>query len=278
MKRQILVCIAAFAAAPAASAADVQTASQSVVPVSSSAPSDWTVELGVEGRLAPAFEGSKVYQLWPYPIISIRRAGTTRNFTSPRDGFSFAIVDLGQFRFGPTAKVALPRDESDDPGALRGLGDVPWKIEIGAFAEFWPMPWLRTRGELRQGLSGHHGLIGELTADVVVPATQQLTLSAGPRLTFASAKALQPYFGITQAQSLASGDPIYKPGGGTEAVGAGAQARWQWNPQWATNVFVEYDHLLDGAANSPIVTRSGSRDQVTVGLGLSYTFNVALGF
>jgi outer membrane protein len=260
----------------AATAVSAQTPS---APLPALAPpaSDWTVTIGAEGRVVPAFEGAKVYQIWPYPIIAVRKAGTPRDFTAPRDGFSFALVNIGQFRFGPTAKVGLPRDESDDPAALRGLGDVPWKIELGAFAEFWPVPWLRTRGELREGVSGHYGLVGELTADVVIPANNQLTLSGGPRLTLASAPALQPYFGITQAQSLASGYPIYSPKGGAKAVGAGAQARWQWNPQWATHVFAEYDRLLGGAADSPIVTRSGSRDQVMVGLGLSYTFNLHLG-
>jgi outer membrane protein len=261
-------------------AALVLSATAHAQPVSApaAAPADWTITLGAEGRLVPAFEGSRIYQIWPYPILAIRRAGTPRDFTSPRDGFSVAIVNLGQFRFGPTAKVGLPREVNDDPEALAGLGNVPWKFEIGAFAEFWPMPWLRTRGELRQGVSGHHGLVGELTADVVVPASEQLTLSAGPRLTLASAPALQPYYGITAAQSFASGYPFYDPKGGLKAVGAGAQARWQWNRQWATNVYVEYDRLLAGAADSPIVTRHGSADQVMVGVGLSYTFDVALGF
>ncbi|MPZ55107.1 MAG: MipA/OmpV family protein [Rhizobiales bacterium] len=236
---------------------------------------DWTVTLGVEGRVLPAFEGSDRYVVRPFPIVDIRRAGTPRRFSSPRDGVSVAIVNVGQFRFGPSGKASLPRRESDDPG-LRGLGDVDWTLEIGAFAEYWVLPWLRTRAELRQGIGGHHGLVSEITADVVVPATETLTLSAGPRLILATAAALRPYFGVDAAQSVTSGMPVYDPEGGIRSVGLGAQLRQQWSAQWATNVFLEYDRLVGDAARSPILSRSGSADQVTVGLGLSYSFNISL--
>lgn len=234
---------------------------------------DWTVTLGVEGRMVPAFAGSDRYVLSPFPIIDIRRAGTPRRFSSPRDGISAAIVNAGQFRLGPSGKIMLPRKESDDIG-LRGLGNVGWTFELGGFAEYWVLPWLRTRAELRQGIGGHHGIVSDISADVVVPATETLTLSAGPRLTLATADALRPYFGIDTAQSLASGLPVYQPAGGVRAFGFGAQARQQWSPQWATNLFLEYDRLTGAAARSPILSRNGSPNQVTVGLGMSYSFDL----
>jgi outer membrane protein len=84
---------------------------------------------------------------------------------------------------------------------------------------------------------------------------------------------------VTPAQSLTSGLPVYSPKGGVRSVGLGAQARQQWTPRWATNLYVEYDRLLGDAAKSPILTRNGSVDQVTVGVGVSYTFDIAgIGF
>jgi outer membrane protein len=239
-------------------------------------PTDWTVTIGVGGRVSPAFEGSDRYRVLPFPVFDLRRAGTPWQFSTQRDGWSFAIVHLGQFRFGPSVKVVLPRYESDDRAALRGLGSVNWAFEGGAFAEYWWLPWLRTRGEVRQGFGGHHGVIGEITADVVVPATAALTLSAGPRLTLATASALRPYFGVNPTQSIRSGLPVYTPGGGVKAYGAGAQARYQWSPQWATTMFVEYDRLTGDAARSPILRRNGSPDQVTVGMTVSYSFDISL--
>ena len=104
--------------------------------------------------------------------------------------------------------------------------------------------------------------------------TPQLTLSGGPRLTLASAAATSPYFSITPAQSVASGLPVYDAAGGVRSLGAGAQARYEWSPAWATHLFVEYERLAGDAANSPIVTAHGSRDQIQVGIGVTYSFDM----
>lgn len=236
---------------------------------------DWTVTIGVGGRMLPAYAGSDQYSFLPFPIFDVRRAGTPWRFSSPRDGWGFAIVDLGQFRFGPVGKLVLPRDQ-DDNIVLRGLGDVDVAFEIGAFAEYWVFPWLRTRAEVRQGFGGHDGIVSDITADVVVPATEKLTLSVGPRLTLATSAALQPYFGITASQSLASGLPLYKPAGGVRSFGAGAQAHQQWSPQWGSRVFVEYERLVGDTAKSPVLFSNGSADQVTIGVGVSYSFDISL--
>lgn len=260
--------IAVSTLASAAGAADLNT------PVwAPGAATDWTVTIGVEGRMLPDFDGSNRYEFLPFPLFDLRRAGTPPTFHSPRDGFGFGIVDTGRFRIGPAFKVRLGRNDSDDD-RLQGLGDVDWTLEAGVFADFWPTEWLRTRVEVRQGIGGHHGIVSDLTADVVVPVTPRLTLSGGPRTTLETAAATSPYFSITPEQSVASGLPVYNAGGGFYSYGAGVQARYQWSPQWETHVFLEYQRLVGDAANSPIVTVIGSRDQFQVGLGVSYSFDM----
>jgi outer membrane protein len=223
--------------------------------------------------MLPNFEGSDRYTFLPFPLFDIRRAGTPPRFHSPRDGFGAAILDSGSFRAGPALKIRLPRRESSDSD-LSGLGSIEMAFEVGGFAEFWPTEWLRTRAELRQGFGGHHGVVSDLTADIVMPVTPKLTLSGGPRTTIMSDKANDPYFSVDTTQSAASGLPVYSAGGGFQSVGAGAQARYQWSPQWATSVFLEYERLVGDAANSPIVTQRGSRDQWQVGLGVTYSFDM----
>ncbi|HVZ54640.1 MAG TPA: MipA/OmpV family protein [Pseudolabrys sp.] len=237
------------------------------------AASEWTVTLGAEGRVVPTFEGSDRYTVVPFPVFDLRRAGTPPTFHSAYDGFGFGVIDTGRFRLGPAFKVRLPRNESDDSD-LKGLGDVNWAVEAGLFADYWVTPWLRTRAEVRQGFGGHDGIVADLTADVVVPVAPRWTLSGGPRLTLATNAATAPYFSVTAAQSAASGLPIYNASGGVHSYGVGAQARYQWSPQWTTYVFAEYERLADGAANSPIVTQRGSANQLDVGLGVSYSFDM----
>ena len=267
MRRLPTGIMALFALSALAAGATAQSAT---APASAT---DWTVSVGVEARAIPSYDGSSNALLLPFPLFSVRPAGTPAAFRSPRDGFGFGILDSGSFQAGASFKVKVPRTESSDSD-LRGLGDIGWTLEAGAFAQYWPADWLRTRVELRQGIGGHHGLVSDLTADVVVPVTKQLTLSGGPRMTLATAAATSPYFGITPAQSAASGLPVYDAGGGLRSIGAGAQARYQWSPQWATHMFVEYERLSGAAANSPLVTQRGSRDQIQVGIGLTYSFNM----
>lgn len=234
---------------------------------------DWTLTLGVEGRVLPEFEGSKNDVLRPVPVFSFRRAGTPAQFRSPRDGGGAAIFDTGPFKFGPAIKIKLPRKESEDI-ALRGLGDVGWTLEAGAFAEFWPSDWLRTRLEVRRGFGGHEGIVGDLSADIVMPLTERLTVSGGPRLSAANAEALSPYYSVTSGQSAASGLPVYSAGGGLKSWGAGAQVSYQIDPNWRSYWFLEYEQLAGDAASSPLVTQRGSINQMQVGIGLTRSFDI----
>ncbi len=237
------------------------------------APGDWTLTLGVEGRVMPSYEGSDRYVLRPIPLLDWRRAGTARRFSNARDGASIGLYDTGNVRVGLTGKIKMPRRESDDAD-LRGLGDVKWAFEAGVFAEYYPVTWLRTRVDVRQGFGGHHGVVGDFSADLIVPVSSQLTLSGGPRVTLVTANANDPYFSINTTQSAASGLPVYTAGSGLQSYGVGGMARYEWSPQWATHFMAEYARLASSAAGSPLVTMRGNANQVQFGFGVTYSFDV----
>jgi len=252
-----------------ASAADTDTC----VYVSPTGASDWTVTIGGEGRVEPIFQGSKRDVLLPYPILAVRRFGTPEPFRAPRDGVGIGLFGDNVFQVGPVGQLRTPRLQKFD-AALQGLGDVPWAIELGGFAEYWVVPWLRTRVELRQGFNGHHGLVSDIFADAVVRGGTQWTLSGGPRMTLASTPATTPYFGIDAAQSAASDLPLFDAKGGVRSLGAGTQARYFWTRQFATHAFVEYERLTGDAASSPLVEQRGSANQLTIGFGASHSFDI----
>lgn len=239
-------------------------------------PGDWTITIGAQGKVLPGYEGANRYEFEPLPVFSMRRAGTTARFRAPLDGPSISLIDSGGFHFGPTAKFKPSRKVEDYPNQLRGLGDIDWTIEAGLFAEFWPSDWLRTRAEVRRGFNGHEGFVADFSADVIVPFAERWTLSGGPRLSLADTKATAPYFAIDPTQSIASGLAPFDAKGGLHSIGAGIQATYQWTPQWEVRALAEYSRLMGDAASSPLVTERGSRDQVTFGLGVSYSFDVKL--
>jgi outer membrane protein len=232
----------------------------------------WTVTVGAGAELKPDFEGAKTYMLSPVPLFSVRRAGSPNRFRSPRDSTSLTLVDFEGFHAGPVGKLKGARNANNT--ALFGLGDVNMALELGGFAEYYPVDWFRTRVEVRQGFGGHTGVVADISADVIVPVFDRLTWSAGPRFSLADTRATAPYFGITPAQAVVSGLPAFNAKGGAHSYGAGTQLRYQIDPQWEVHSYLEYDRLVGAAAASPLVRLRGSANQMTVGLGASYSFDV----
>lgn len=213
--------------------------------------------------------------LSPVPIFSIYRAGSAEQFRGPRDGASIALIEFGDLRAGPAGKFVTAR-KAGSYSELNGLGDVKAAVELGGFAEYFPVDWFRTRVETRQGLGGHGGVVADFSADVIVPIVMGLTVSAGPRFTWESTKATSPYFSIDAAQATATGLPVFNAKGGAHSVGAGAQVSYRFDPQWEVHSYVEYERLLGDAAASPLVTVRGSPNQTTFGMGASYSFDVKI--
>jgi outer membrane protein len=235
---------------------------------------DWIVTIGGEARATPAWPGAPAnqYQFLGFPLINVRKPGDPPFFFGARDSFGVPVLDFGQFQLGPAGRFVWPRYASQY-SHLSGLGDVNWAVQVGGYAQYWPVPWLRLRGELRQGFNGETGVTGDLIADAIVPLGQ-FRLSAGPRMTLQSTPAVSPYFSITTAQSAASGLPAYNATGGFYSYGAGGQVEYFWNPQWQTHAIVEYERIIGSAADSALVTMRGSPNQLTFGLGATYSFSM----
>ena len=233
---------------------------------------NWTVMIGAEGQYRPDFEGANHSLFSPVPIFSIRRAGSVDQFRSPRDNASIALIDFGGLRAGPAGKF-VPSRKASSYSELNGLGDVKSAFELGGFIEYFPVDWFRVRNETRNGFGGHQGVVSDFSADFIVPVTRAITVSAGPRFTWESTKAVSPYFSVDAVQAMATGLPVFDAKGGAHSAGAGAQVKYRINPQWEVHSYVEYDRLLGDAAKSPLVTARGSVNQTTVGIGASYSFD-----
>lgn len=245
---------------------------------------DWIVTIGIEGRLVPAYPGApeNLFGMSAMPLFSIRKQGQPPDYFGPRDSFGFNVIDLGQLKFGPAFKIIGER-EAYSYAELYGLAGVHYALQAGGFAEYWPVSWLRLRGEVRQGIGGETGVTGDLFLDAIVPLGQ-FRFSAGPRMTVQSAAAVSPYFSVTAAESAATavfGPPHgyaplapYTAGGGIYSYGAGGQVEYFFSPQWSAHAFTEYEKLTGSAADSPLVTQRGSPNQFTFGLGATYSFSM----
>lgn len=224
---------------------------------------DAIVTLGGGGRVAPAWDGAKGYLLSPMPIIGLKflRSPFTGQPTS----------DTG-FGIRPTFRYVSQR-EFGPASPLFGVAKVDAAFEAGLAVDYTDT-WFRAFVEVRQGFGGHTGQFVELGLDGIVHPTRQLTIAAGPRVSFASSEYMRSYFGLSAADSLATGIARYDPKGGYRGAGLGGVATYEIDPHWLVRADAAWTHLGDEAARSPIVKAAGNRDQFTVGLGVAYRFGV----
>ncbi len=236
---------------------------------------DWSLTIGGLGEFAPRYDGASSRMLFGEPLISITRAGDVPRFDSQNDNFEFALIDTYSFSAGLAGKLIFKRDSgtSDD---LEGLDPVKFGGEVGGFAEFYPVDWMRVRGELRQGIRAHKGIVGEVAADAFYDVTPVIRVSGGPRINFASKEYFKSYYGVDAKEAALSGLSEYHPGGGLKSLGAGAAVTWKTTDKITTSLYSEYERLKGPAKKSSLVEERGKRDQFSFGLTATYRFDFTL--
>lgn len=220
-------------------------------------------------QLSPKTPGAKDLSFGPFIDVSRARGDDLFDFEAPDESFGFPVVAAGGVEFGPALGFKGKRKPADIGVALHEVG---FSFEIGGFAQTYVTPNLRVRGEVRKAVSGHDGWVGEVSADYIARDGDNWLFSVGPRVTLADATYHRAWYGITAADSIASGLPQFRPDGGVEGVGVAAGYLRQLTRRIGVSAYARYDHLVGDAGRSPYVRAAGSRSQPSVGLALSYTF------
>ncbi|MBT9368857.1 MipA/OmpV family protein [Rhizobium sp. CSW-27] len=236
---------------------------------------DWYLTLGGMGFQAPRYQGDDQRRLTFSPVIALGR-GQRPVFVSRNDSPSVMLLGAGGFHAGLVGRFVPSQRESrsDD---LKGLGSVKWGLEAGGFAELYPVEGIRVRGEVRQGVRAHHGVVADLALDGYSDLVPGLQVSGGPRITWASKDYKSTYFGVSDSQSQASGLAPFDPQSGLHAMGVGAAISWKSTDRLTIGSFAEYRRLMGDAADSSLVRERGSRNQVMVGVTATYTFGYVPG-
>jgi len=220
--------------------------------------------------VAPDYIGSDDYRVRPAGSLSLSTPGAEPVFTAPDDGVNLGLIGDNTFSAGPVGRW---RSGRDDHGDLKGFDKIDWAIEAGAFAVWWPADWLRLRGEVRRGFGGNTAWAATVGADAVYRKASW-TMSIGPRLRWADDKFTRTYFGVTPAEAARSpfGVTAYDADGDFLSMGVLGSLEYQWSPRWSFTSNAEYQRLTGDAADSPIVSELGSKDQFRVTVGVQYAF------
>jgi MipA family protein len=232
----------------------------------------YTITIGLGAQTYAKYPGSDSYGINPLPIFGFRRQGSPLPFKAPDDGIGFGFLGRDSIvDFGPALRFQNKR-EQDDVGAA--VGDVGFTVEAGGFVSINPSRNFRVRAEVRQGIGGHRGLVGDLGADLVLRDRDTYIFSIGPRVRWGDSDFQRAYFGVTPVVTGNTGLATFTPSSGIYAIGATAGLTYKIGRNWGVQGYVGYDRLVRDAADSPIVRAFGSRDQFSGGAGLFLEFNV----
>ena len=226
-----------------------------------------TFTLGAGARLAPEYFGASSMEPGPTGRFSLQHLSIGGLQVGRPDA---RPLDPG-FGIGGAFRYIGSRGPGQNP-ELAGLDRVDASVELGLGLRHVAEGW-RVFADLRHGVIGHGGWAGDLGADALLRLGPDLILTAGPRVAFGDARFTRTYFGVTPAESAASGFAAYRPSGGLVSVGAELGMHYALDADWGLVGTISYDHLRGDAADSPVTTQ-GSRDQWGASLVVTRRFNL----
>jgi outer membrane protein len=228
-------------------------------------PQGWSFVIGGGIAAEPTYQGSKSYQPAPIPFVSINYNDLV---TLSPEGLRANVVRFAGFTAGPVLGYLGGRRESDDT-ALRGLGNVQSSLTAGGFVSYEVRPF-EVSVTIRQAvIHSKNGLEAELTSSYAMKLSDSVRLKIGPEVTFADGRYNQTFFGVSSAQSKASGLHPFTPRGGVKDVGLQASLNYKLSDHWGLLGVSSVRELVGDAGSSPIVH---ARTQLFTGVGLTYRF------
>ncbi len=232
---------------------------------------DWQVTIGAGVLVMPDYEGSNDLRVLPFPVLALDYKNIV-SIRGPQIQVSIADVKLSddvRLRFGPSARYRQGRDESDNSDLI-GLGDVDGSVEIGGFARVGSDRWWLQLSGGKDVANGHDGIVAEVEAGIRFDLTDSLSAQLSGTASWADRKYMRSNFGIDAAQAAASGLSRFSPDAGLKDAGAGVGLNYRIDRRWSIGGDAGYRRLLGDAADSPIVSKRGSANQLHGLLYVSY--------
>lgn len=161
------------------------------------------VVLGVGAAMMPVYQGADDYRVTPIPAIDIKKGWF---FANLRNGLGIKPIDTEHVTVG-TSVVFIPgyrsRDVPEGVDKLsRGVGGrVFTSVRAGGF--------ITSLGVVKMLSGDAEGIVADASISYPIRLSSNFSLTPSLAATWSDAKYNDSYFGITAAESLASGLPQY---------------------------------------------------------------------
>lgn len=232
---------------------------------------------GVGVGAYPDYFGSSDYNVGAAPFGRLSLGGS-RFVSLLGNDVRLNLLDNDHWQLGPMAVWRFGREDVENPVVDR-VHHIDDSLSLGVFGGYvWrdPKEFRRMAGVSAWGLGDVSGAYNGWTAGIntyaMQPVAKMLTLAGGVASTYGSGNYMDEYFGVTPADSLASGLPIYAPGSGVRDLRGWATVLLHLSKQWHLGAAVMYSRLVGDAADSPLVSDEGSKNQWVYGVGALYAW------
>lgn len=229
---------------------------------------EWRVVLGAAADTQPVYAGASAYKVQGGPVIHIQFSDIA--FLSTGDGLGVNFLRGDHYRVGAAIAYDLGRKERDDYTNLRGMGDISAAPVAKVFASYvlskkFP---LILRVDAKQILGGANGAIADVGIYMPLPgSSKKFVMFAGPSIELATHRYIQSEYGVTPAQSLASGHPVFDTHAGAVSVGVGFSATRFITDHWLLNIDAALNKLKGSPDVSPLTEASTQRE---IALSIAY--------
>jgi outer membrane protein len=248
-----------------------------------------TITVGAAGVYLSDYEGSNDYRFTAAPgaVGSIKGYG----FVLAGNRISVDLIrdepgPVWDLQAGPIGVVNFNRSslKSIDDPRVRALGKVDTAIELGGYVGIGktgvitsPYDQLSATVSYRHDVANAHDSgIWQPSVNYITPLSEKMAVAIFASAERAGRGYATTYYSVSPAQTLASGLPTYNARAGWKNYSLGGLFTYSLTGNLLKGFKVvaggTYVRMLNGFADSPLVSVAGSRNQWLGAVGLAYTF------
>jgi len=207
------------------------------------------VVLGIGVAATPAYQGADDLRVQPLPAIDIQEGWL---FANLRNGIGVMPIGTDHVDIGASAVFVQGYRRRDVPAGIDRLKDG---VGARVFANLRAGGIVATVGATRIVSGGTGGLVADASVSYPVQVSQRFTLTPTIGATWANGKHNDRYFGVTQAESLASGLPRFTTGAGFKDVSGLLTASYRVTDRITLSATGGVTSLIGDVKDSPIVEK-----------------------
>jgi outer membrane scaffolding protein for murein synthesis (MipA/OmpV family) len=249
------------------------------------APARDFAQLGLGVALNSDYDGSNDYRLIPGGVLRARVSGVS--IQTEGLGISADLVDRpGKFDLdvGPAVRVNLNRTGKVRDDLVDLLPERDVAVEAGGFVGLTirritnPYDSLSLRVRVLRDVAGaHRSTIVTPSASFATPLSTATLASFGVSADIVPDRYADYYFGVSAADSTASGLRAFAPSGGLKSVGANLLVAHSLSGDlrrggWGLFALASHSRLRGDFKRSPLVADRGSAGQWFAGTGVGYSW------